>query len=68
MPGNSVLFIFCDHWFIADLSVPYISMYTKQPFYLTQILFLLLHRGPSHVKYIKVVTTEIQKTHVGMYK
>ena len=41
-------------------------MYTKQPFSLTRIIIvLLLNREPSYAKYIKRVTTEIQKNHFG---
>ena len=56
----------------ANLSVPYSHVH-QAAFLLNKnncffCFFGGLNRGPSHAKYIKMVTTEIQKNHVGTYK
>ena len=61
----------------ANLSVPYSHVHQaaflldKNDYffiYFYLFIFFLLNRGPSHAKYTKMVTTEIQKNHVGTYK
>ena len=57
----------------ANLGVPYSHVHQasfvldKNNFFFI-FFFFLLNRGPSHAKYIKMETTEIQKNHVGSYK
>ena len=64
-PGNSILFIFCDQLDTpADLSVP-CQFHVHQAARIINVLSS--NRGPSHTKYIKMVTTEIQKNHIWVY-